>query len=305
MFKAMHARPSAKQPQPGLEVPRPARADWQQAKVGGQRVLAPKATAVPTPRQGGALAEPAPKPSEAAVDGAKPSTPSAATFDPRTQDHLGREFRLTEVVVNFANVAHSFSHHVLHGRGFEYEGVRRCVRYFTGLGMLVTGVVMENANACDNGIPTRTVPPDIRQMCAISEAPRIDDSAHSSADDEITIRSAYNRNCFLLDNDNYRDWQKALDTDVKSWYLRCKDKLHLRYYFDGGQGSFELLLGNKDSLFLRGKAILKQREEQPRQEQEQAQAAAAPSASQTPAPSFATPSAPTPAPQIKPMARRT
>merc|ERR1712228_15637 len=92
----------------------------------------------------------------------------------------------------------------------------------------------------------KSLPQDIERMCeSIEETPRITGSCHSSADDEMTIKCAYRRNCCLLDNDNYRDWlQQLRDEVIRGWLNKCQDLLQMRYYFDKGLGSFDLIEGN-------------------------------------------------------------
>merc|ERR1712224_839539 len=68
---------------------------------------------------------------------------------------------------------------------------------------------------------------------------------HRSADDEMTIKCAYRRNCRFLDNDNYADWRKSMrDEKVRHWLEKCQDILQMRYYFDAGLGEFDTLDGN-------------------------------------------------------------
>lgn len=159
------------------------------------------------------------------------------------------------VVVNFANVGASYARKVLkidqHSGEqmlFDWEGVRRCVMYLTmKLGLKVVGVIYENFWATDNDSPAKAViPVDITNACeSVEETPRIVGRNHSSADDEMTIKCAYHRNCRFMDNDNYRDWKQQLrDEKCRAWLERCQDLLHMRYYFDSSMGVFETLDGN-------------------------------------------------------------
>jgi len=169
-------------------------------------------------------------------------------------DAEGRPYNLNTVVVNFANVGASYAKKVLkrqpgeHPGLFDWEGVRRCVTYLTkNLGVKVIGVIFENFWATNNNSREKQeIPADIRSFCeSIEETPRIVGRNHSSADDEMTIKCAYHRNCRFMDNDNYRDWKQQLrDERCRAWLDRCQDLLHMRYYFDSSIGVFETLDGN-------------------------------------------------------------
>lgn len=163
-------------------------------------------------------------------------------------DCEGRQFDLTHVVVNFANVGHSYGKHVENRQFdmFDWEGIRRCVRFLTKKKMKVTGVIHQNYTAPDNGLQRVTLPADIKAMCeSIQETPRIAGFNHQSADDEMTIKCAYRRVCRFLDNDNYAEWKSQLrDKKIRQWLEKHKMLLHMHYYFDSGTGSFDLLDGN-------------------------------------------------------------
>jgi len=170
-------------------------------------------------------------------------------------DGEGRRYNLSSVVVNFANVGANYARKVLKRDGelepqmlFDWEGVRRCVNYLAkNLGLKVVGVIYENFWATDNHATKKVeLPNDIRIACeSIEETPRIVGKNHGSADDEMTIKCAYHRNCRFMDNDNYRDWKQQLrDEKCRSWLDKCQDLLHMRYYFDSSMGVFETLDGN-------------------------------------------------------------
>lgn len=170
-------------------------------------------------------------------------------------DAEGRRYNLNTIVVNFANVGASYAKKVLKREPgdkmlFDWEGVRRCVMYLTkNLGVTVVGVIYENFWATDNtSSPSQKteIPIDIRRACeSIEETPRIIGDNHKSADDEMTIKCAYHRNCRFMDNDNYRDWKQQLrDKRCQDWLAKCQDLLHMRYYFDSSMGVFETLDGN-------------------------------------------------------------
>lgn len=169
-------------------------------------------------------------------------------------DTEGRKFDLKQIVVNFANVGATYACRVL-GRDkakgdrlFDWEGVRRCVRHLTNeLGLDVIGVVMENLWGPDNNKDYKIgIPDDIRKMCdSIEETPKLVGRNHKSADDEMTIKCAYRRNCRFMDNDNYRDWIKEMRNDrCRSWLEHCQETLQLRYFFDSQLGTFDTLDGS-------------------------------------------------------------
>jgi len=175
-------------------------------------------------------------------------------------DKEGRRYDLLHVVVNFANVGATFAKRVLDkdkdkgDKLFDWEGVRRCCRHLKSeRGMKVVGVIYENFRGPDNGsAQMRTLPSDIVKMCeTVEETPRVIGNNHGSADDEMTIKCAYRRNCRFMDNDNYRDWKQQLrDVKCRDWLDAHQDLLHMRYFFDKGLGSFDLLEGNTPARLL-------------------------------------------------------
>jgi hypothetical protein len=179
----------------------------------------------------------------------KPHGASADAVSSRV-DPEGRKYNLDTVVVNFANVGASYGKKCL-GREkamFDWEGVRRCCRHLKSQRRLkVVAVINENFTATDNNSAAkREMPPDISKMCeTVEETPRLPGFNHSSADDEMTIKCAYRRNCYFLDNDHYRDWKQQLrDEKVRSWLEKHAHFLQMRYFFDKGLGTFDLLEGN-------------------------------------------------------------
>lgn len=130
--------------------------------------------------------------------------------------------------------------------------MRKCVKGLREDGLKVIGVLFENFGGPDNGRnELQGIPPDIRQMCtAIQETPRITGRNHKSADDEMTIKCAYRRNCRFMDNDNYRDWLKELRTQkVRFWLESCQELLQMKYFFDSQLGTFDTL-GNIPAIAL-------------------------------------------------------
>eukprot|EP00439_Symbiodinium_sp_Y106_P047351 s3115_g6.t1 len=177
---------------------------------------------------------------------------------PEPVDNEGRPFDLEHVVVNFANVGATYGSRVLkkdkqNSYLFDYEGVRRCVRHLTQKRKLrVIGVIFENFHGDENGREVHQVPPDISAMCeSIELTPRLLGQRHKSADDEMTIKCAYRRNCRFLDNDNYQDWRNYLaDEAVRTWLLHCQEFLQMKFYFDSGLGDFDILEGNIPAAWL-------------------------------------------------------
>lgn len=168
-------------------------------------------------------------------------------------DDPAQRYDLNSVVVNFANVGAAYSIKVLNrdkakgDRLYDWEGVRRCLKHVTEeLRLKATGVIHENYIAPDNGTLAYIIPEDIRAMCeTIEETPRVTGKRHKSADDEMTIKCAYRRNCRWLDNDNYRDWLKLLaNVKIRNWLGDCQELLQMRYFFDSCIGSFDVLEGN-------------------------------------------------------------
>jgi len=194
---------------------------------------------------------------KAAAGKAAASSPQAAL------DREGRPYNLWTVVVNFCNVGASYASTVLGKSGakgdrmFDWDGVRRCVTFLTEeLEMEVVGVIFENYWGPDCGAAEVGLPEDIKEMCtAIMQTPRVTGKNHKSADDEMTIKAAYRRNCRFMDNDNYRDWLTELkDVKARAWLEKCQDLLQMRYYFDPQLGTFDTLDGNIPTGMLASKA---------------------------------------------------
>ncbi|CAE7742836.1 unnamed protein product [Symbiodinium sp. CCMP2456] len=186
------------------------------------------------------------------------ASPGPRSPAPEPVDNEGRPFDLEHVVVNFANVGATYGSRVLkkdkqNSYLFDYEGVRRCVRHLTQKRKLrVIGVIFENFHGDENGREVHQVPPDISAMCeSIELTPRLLGQRHKSADDEMTIKCAYRRNCRFLDNDNYQDWRNYLaDEAVRTWLLHCQEFLQMKFYFDSGLGDFDILEGNIPAAWL-------------------------------------------------------
>jgi len=189
------------------------------------------------------------------------------TSNIKATDPEGRKYDFDTIVVNMANVGATFSKKVLKKEKhlFDWEGVRRCVRFLKcDRKLKVIGVLNENFRGPDNNkFPQVTMPADIERMCAsVEETPRLTGKCHSSADDEMTIKCAYRRNSRFLDNDNYRDWcQQLRDEKIRTWLTKCQDLLQMRYFFDKGLGTFDVLEGNIPACMLaQGKTDVDKRE---------------------------------------------
>jgi len=168
-------------------------------------------------------------------------------------DKEGRQLNLTTVVVNFCNVGASYAAKVLKkdkNRGdrlFDWDGVRKCLKCVTQeLGLQVVGCIFENYWGPDKSSPQVPLPADIRAMCmSVQETPSITGKNQKSADDEMTIKCAYRRNCRFMDNDNYRDWLREMrDEKVRTWLVNSQEMLQMRYFFDTDEGTFDTLDGN-------------------------------------------------------------
>lgn len=167
-------------------------------------------------------------------------------------DPEGRQYDLTRVVVNLVNVGVTYGKRVegkdpSRGTAFSWQGVRKCVNYLHDeLNMLVIGIIWENFTAPGSAPDEISVPYDIRKkMETTILTPRVTGTHHKSADDEMTIKVAYRRNCKFLDNDNYRDWLVSMkDTKTGIWLQHSQEVLHMRYFFDSGTGDFDTLDGN-------------------------------------------------------------
>lgn len=218
---------------------------------GGKVASSPAGKGASSPAGKGALSSG--KRSPASMGATPPAKRSKLDGPQAGIDKEGRQYDLRTVVVNFANVGATYATKVLgvkQGKGdriFDWDGVRKCVRYITtDLQMEVVGCIYENYWGPDGDMNQVNLPDDIRQMCrSVQETPRLTGRNHKSADDEMTIKCAYRRNCRFMDNDNYRDWLSELrDERVRNWLENCQDLLQMRYFFDTDLGSFDTIDGN-------------------------------------------------------------
>ena len=181
------------------------------------------------------------------------------TAQPAPRDRPYKPYDLTRVVVNLANVGFYFGYKVDPIiKGFNWQGVRKCVEMLRNeRHMSVIGVIWQDFKGDDSGESGRMqrhikMPSDIRKCIMVQETPRLTGKKHKSADDEMTIKIAYELNCPFLDNDNYQDWIEIMNAskykenrDVGKWLENHQDLLQMRYYFNQNTGAFAILDGNK------------------------------------------------------------
>lgn len=165
-------------------------------------------------------------------------------------DKEGRPYNISTVVVNFCNIGASYAAKVLKKqsgqRMFDWDGVRKAVVHLTRvLRLQVVGCIFENYWGPDRGSSQCALPGDIRALCiSVQETPSLTGKNHKSADDEMTIKCAYRRNCRFMDNDNYRDWLREMrDERIRCWLENSQEMLQMRYFFDTEFQSFDTLDG--------------------------------------------------------------
>jgi len=165
-------------------------------------------------------------------------------------DATGRQYDLSVVVLSFCHVGGTYATKVkkdTREKAFDWDGVRRCLLQLTQeVGVQVVGCMFENFTGIDRNGSKVEVPRDIKNMCvSIQETPRLITTNQKTADDEMTIKCAYRRNCRFLYNDNCADWLQAIrDEKIKVWLTQCQELLQMRYFFDTDLGTFDLLDGN-------------------------------------------------------------
>jgi len=130
------------------------------------------------------------------------------------------------VILNCANLGHTYTHERGLGQRFDWEGVRKAIRFYDDLGVASQGV-------CKRRTAMKSpVPADLKSRVVV--CPTVDDDG--DADDLYTIRMAMHYGCHFVDNDNYRDWKRNRDKsceDVQEWLSRGDGaKLKVTYIFD-------------------------------------------------------------------------
>lgn len=160
---------------------------------------------------------------------------------------LAGESDMQSVVVSFSSVGGDYA---LTGTGkdldkvdraFDWEGVRRCVRYLRcERGMNVVGVVLENWRGQDRGTSSSALPEDIKAMCsAILETPRLTGERHKVAETEMTIKCAWRRNCRFIAREDIQ-WEMR-NEKCRQWLLSKQDLLRMRCSFEPPLGQFRVL----------------------------------------------------------------
>jgi len=115
-------------------------------------------------------------------------------------DATGRQYDLSVVVLSFAHVGGTYATKVRKDtseKPFDWDGVRRCLLHLTQeVGLQVVGCMFEHFTGRDRNGSKVEVPRDIKNMCvSIQETPRLITQNQKTADDEMTIKCAYRRNC--------------------------------------------------------------------------------------------------------------
>jgi len=175
----------------------------------------------------------------------------------REFDAEGRPYALDYVVVNFADIGKTYGEALLSrtaramqrsysvSQSFHWEGVRKCLQYITErAGLKVIGVIAQFVVAYDGDTSTphfvTGVPEDIARLCEhVEEMPKTITSNYQRAEEEMTIKLAYRRNCRILDSDDYSLWvrgTKELDPlkneKVRKWLETGQELLHMHYHFE-------------------------------------------------------------------------
>jgi len=145
---------------------------------------------------------------------------------------------LKHVVIDCANVAcrygtdHSMHppqgkyHDVERHKLFHWQGVREACLHYKDMGLDISLVSKENWPA--------PMPADLTEFaCTV---PRVDGDHEN--DDYFVLKIAYQKNCFYVTNDNFRNWKEEVeDEQMAIWFLSTKRLLHVSYVFTG-EGRF-------------------------------------------------------------------
>jgi hypothetical protein len=122
--------------------------------------------------------------------------------------------RKTSVVLNIANIGHYCC-----GPKFDWDNVRAVYEYYDSRGVVAFGV-LKQGTAHRNPVPP--------ELCArITISPNRD--GQRDLDDLFCLRTAQEKGCQYVDNDNYRDWQEKADQDLRSWMDHTKSNLHVSF----------------------------------------------------------------------------
>lgn len=133
-----------------------------------------------------------------------------------------------QVVLNCANIGHTFSAEVLHRKGeFAWDGVRRAIEYYESKGVQVHAV-------CKASTLHRNPIPEEDQRLQIIKIPSVD-VVGKGIDDLYTLRIAQENDCQFVDNDNYRYWKKpqaGVSRELHQWLCANEQRLKVSYIFD-------------------------------------------------------------------------
>merc|ERR1711957_448909 len=176
--------------------------------------------------------------------------------DKKKADAEGRVFAYDSVVVNFQNIGELYADRVLKQaptrpglRVFDWEGVRKCVKYITeDMRMKVIGVAPEELRGPDDGIDEDAeLPFDVRELCEeVAEVPKttariMPGRTNKSLDYEMTINAAHSRNCRFLANEGMDILQHVHNQKINQWVNQNHELMQLRFYFDSTIGTFDTL----------------------------------------------------------------
>lgn len=191
--------------------------------------------------------------SAAALQQPRPPPPAMMNIPTNAKDLEGRPYDLHSVVVNFVDVGMSYVKSVLaknpkhKGDDFDWEGVRRCVRYLRAeREMEIFGIIPEDFQGQDGGSGHRCgLPIDIQLMCEmVEEALPSPYSGEAGAAREMTIERAYTKNCLYVDGGVNSSGLLTCHAKCRAWLTRCMELLQLRYYFDSKLATFDVFDGN-------------------------------------------------------------
>lgn len=157
--------------------------------------------------------------------------PGAATAAGGECSNLGTS---RHVVLNCANIGHTFAEAVLRRKGeFAWEGVRRAIEYYESAGFQVHAV-------CKATILHRNPIPEEDQGLQrnVIKIPPVD-VVGKGVDDLYTLRIAQENDCQFVDNDNYRDWktppkssrQPGASYELREWLRANEHRLKVSYIF--------------------------------------------------------------------------
>ena len=142
-----------------------------------------------------------------------------------------------DIVINGANIAHRYYEavHPERGRGFDWKGIKVALDYYIERGAHPVAVV-KDCTLQNCRIPTR-----YRRDHIIAVPSR--DNLGKDGDDLFSLRVAMEHNCYILDNDNYRDWKdrlKGKDDRLQEWFERTKTTFHICKFHLSKDSNFDM-----------------------------------------------------------------